>query len=228
MKVKLIGCTQLQYDVEGENVLIDMLYGQSDDELMVNNSEQDAIIEYAARVCYNSTDKMFHNPTFIQARLEHKHGDIAEHVNYVFMIEDISVACLGQMVRHGLMSHSVSSTRYVDQFANSAIVPSTISDHVNNELYELYLQHIGNSYELYGKLRQAGIPKEDARYVLPVANSTKLIVSGNALMWRNFIAQRSHQAAQWEIRAVSNAVLETLYYISPKTFSDLYNQFISK
>jgi len=121
------------------------------------------------------------------------------------------------------MGLSVESQRYVDQKHHSYIVPDSI---VNKgpKYVEIYVAHVDEAFALYELLTTAGISREDARYILPECNYTKFVLSGNFRMWRNFIRQRSHKAAQWEIRHLSDAVLGQLYSLAPQTFQDLMSK----
>lgn len=186
--------------------------------------DSDAIVEYAARVCYNSDDRIFEKPTFVQDVIQRGHLDVAEHAHFVFEIDGISVACLGQLVRHGLMSHSVQSSRYVDQSNTEFVVPDSIAA-LGDEVVAKYLMDCRAQLDLYKELRELGVTKGDARYVLPTSMDTRLIVSGNASMWRNFLWQRCDKAAQTEIRQVAIEVLKQLYRVAPKIFEDIYNKY---
>lgn len=216
MKVTLIAKTQIEF--EFINKISDHYH-----KAKRLTSPTDSLVEYSARKCYNSTDKMFERDNFVQSVLKSGHLSVAEHVHFVFEVEDISVACLGQLVRHGLMSHSVQSTRFVDQSDVEFVIPESIANH---DFAEAYIKHCDSSLALYKLMRDFGVTKGDARYCLPTGMETSLIVSGNASMWRNFISQRCDKAAQTEIRMLANEILRQLYKQSPNIFEDLYKKFI--
>lgn len=217
MKVTLIAKTQIEFD------FIDKISDQYRKASKMT-SPTDSLVEYSARKCYNSTNKMFEKADFVQSILKSGHLSIAEHVHFVFEVENISVACLGQLVRHGLMSHSVQSTRFVDQSDVEFVIPESIANH---DFSEAYIKHCDSSLALYKLMRDFGVTKGDARYCLPTGMETSLIVSGNASMWRNFINQRCDKSAQIEIRLLANEILQKLYKESPKLFEDLYKKFIA-
>lgn len=216
MIVTLIAKTQIEFD------FIDKISNHYHKAKRLT-SPTDSLVEYSARKCYDSTDKMFEKDSFVQSVLKSGHLSVAEHVHFVFEVENISVACLGQLVRHGLMSHSVQSTRFVDQSSVEFVIPESIE---LSGLQEVYLKHCDESVELYKLMRNSGVTKGDARYCLPTGMETSLIVSGNASMWRNFISQRCDKAAQTEIRMLANEILRQLYKQSPNIFEDLYKKFI--
>jgi thymidylate synthase (FAD) len=72
----------------------------------------------------------------------------------------------------------------------------------------------------YNELRELGVSKEDARYVLPAGVTTELNVSGNFQAWRDFLKLRTHNAAQEEIREVAKQIGYQLYRIAPNIFSE--------
>jgi len=76
-----------------------------------------------------------------------------------------------------------------------------------DEEWELAFKiHNQQCLDLYTKLIREGVRKEDARFVLPEATHTELIVTGNLQAWLDFIKLRSNPAAQWEIREVAKQI----------------------
>lgn len=73
----------------------------------------------------------------------------------------------------------------------------------------------------YGQLRRLGIRKEDARFLLPNAAETRIVTTMNFAAWSHFLWLRAvDKAAQWEIRAMGQQVLEQLYQIAPGVFEE--------
>ena len=200
--------------------------------LLAQGSEEFAshLIEFAGRVCYRSTDKQGRAPGFIAARIHEGHEDIIEHCSATFLIEGISRAASHQLVRHRLASYSQESQRYTDlsrikQTEEEVIVtPPAIA--ANPEAHARFTKAMQDLEEAYRELRELGIRKEDSRFLLPNASTTRLIVSMNFRAWRHFLWLRCDKAAQWEIRAVAYEVLRDLHKLSPAVFQDVYDTFI--
>jgi len=143
------------------------------------------------------------------------------HGSATFLFEGISRACTHQLVRHRLASFSQESQRYVDLSKGewSAIVPPAVAEHPGakarlDEAWD-YLQNT------YRELREMGIRKEDARFLLPNAAETRIVTTMNFAAWSHFLWLRAvDKAAQWEIRAMGQRVLEMLHAIAPDVFAE--------
>lgn len=139
-----------------------------------------------------------------------------EHNHATVLLDGVSRSLTHQLVRHRFASISQRSQRYVDQ--NKAgwqyVTPPSIAN--NQEANEVYDACMGTISWTYRKLRDMGVRKEDARFVLPNADTTKLVVSMTFEGWRHFIWLRALDvAAQWEIRAVAQEILVILNEIAP-------------
>ena len=151
------------------------------------------------------------------------------HGAATFFFEGISRACTHQLVRHRLASFSQESQRYVslDKGDWSVVVPPAIAGKEEaqarlNEAWE-YLQR------LYQELRQMGIRKEDARFLLPNATATRIVTSMNFAAWSHFFWLRAvDKAAQWEIRRLGQLALEMLYGIAPAVFQEHWDVYQEK
>lgn len=151
------------------------------------------------------------------------------HGSATFLFEGISRACTHQLVRHRLASFSQESQRYVDLSKGEwrAIVPPAVAAHPEAEarLAEAwdYLQ------ETYRDLREMGIRKEDARFLLPNAAETRIVTTMNFAAWSHFLWLRAvDKAAQWEIRAMGQRVLEMLYTVAPDVFAEHWRVYQEK
>ena len=151
------------------------------------------------------------------------------HGAATFFFEGISRACTHQLVRHRLASFSQESQRYValDKGGWNAVVPPAIqgNEEAQAKLSEAwdYLQQI------YLELRQMGIRKEDARFLLPNATETRIVTSMNYAAWSHFLWLRAvDKAAQWEIRRLGQLVLEMLYSIAPAVFQEHWDVYQEK
>ncbi len=101
------------------------------------------------------------------------------------------------------------------------VIPWTIDE--NNIAKRIYQDAVLYSFKAYKRMRELGIPKEDARYALPIGTQTTIVMTCNFREWRHFIKLRTTKHAQWEIRGIANAVLEILCNQAPVVFEDLVN-----
>jgi len=127
-----------------------------------------------------------------------------------FLIENISRACSHQLVRHRLCSFSQESQRYVslDKGGWKAVVPPAIAE--NDEAKVILEESWRYLEEAYRKLMVMGIRKEDARFLLPNATETRMVMTIPYATLRHFLELRLHKSAQWEIRKVANAIRQLL------------------
>lgn len=179
----------------------------------------EALIEYAGRVCYRSEPKG--NPRgFVRRRVREGHESIIEHACATFEISGISRACSHQLVRHRIASYSQESQRYVEMRAPEYVVPPDVA--ADPEAAAALAEFMKTVSDAYARLRERGVQKEDARFVLPNAAATRIVVTMNFRSWRHVIRERGlNPAAQWEIRELANRVLDVLNGIAPAVFGDL-------
>jgi len=141
------------------------------------------------------------------------HHSALEHASFTFAVDGISRACSHQLVRHRLASYNQQSQRYVrfgedDDF----IIPPKIDE--VPEAREVFLRAMGQAREAYERLVQLGMEQghgketvqEDARFVLPNAAETKIVVTMNARELRHFFRVRCCRRAQWEINRLAWAM----------------------
>jgi len=130
-------------------------------------------------------------------------------------------------IANGLVVHnSQESQRYCDTGEWVPVIPKTILEHSNPDLLPRYVQFMSEAKRQYSWFRQQGIPKEDARFVLPNATPTTLIMTANLREWRHIINLRANKAAQWEIRDVVLQILGLLADIYPVVFEDLKEKYL--
>jgi thymidylate synthase (FAD) len=188
-------------------------------ELLAITPEPERIIEIAARTCYQSNDRMKPETLgeLLPKLIAMGHESPFEHAYATFRLSGVSRAMTHQLVRHRLMAVSQKSQRYVSE-ANFEWVrpPSVSADRVAE--YDSDMAAIG---ALYAKWKAAGLKNEDARFVLPNACTTELIVSANFREWRHIFQVRCHPRAQWEIREVCRAMLRALSPHAPHVFADV-------
>ncbi len=176
------------------------------------------LLEHAGRICYRSEGRG-EPGEFIQARVREGHESIIEHASASFEISGISRACSHQLVRHRLASYSQESQRYVDMSDPAWTLPPDVL--VSDEamaVWEGFAQDVKDAYQA---LRELGMRKEDARFVLPNAAATRIIVTMNFRELLHFFRIRISRAAQWEIRDVGVRMLELVCPHAPSVFGDL-------
>ena len=129
--------------------------------------------------------------------LESGHLSPFEHANFTFVIEGISRVTSHQLVRHRIASYTQQSQRYVNVKGHSYVTPPTVLS--RPEFLIKYQQAIESAHKLYCDMVEAGIPYEDARYILPQAVETQLVMTMNARELLHACSLRLCLRAQWEI-----------------------------
>ena len=186
------------------------------------NGTPEELLEHAGRVCYRS-EKRGEAGRFLQARIREGHESIIEHASLTYEISGISRVCSHQLVRHRIASYSQESQRYVDLSNPELVVPPSIAG--NLTAMEIWDDLTGRMREAYRDLRELAVRKEDARFLLPNATATRVVVTMNFRELRHFFRIRCDRAAQWEIRALAKEMLKLAYQVAPSVFQDLYAEF---
>lgn len=156
-------------------------------------------------------------------------ASLLHHGSATFLFEGISRTCTHQLVRHRLASFSQESQRYVDLTKGGwkAIVPDAVA--ANSEAMQELDEFWRMAEAKYARLRELGIRKEDARFLLPNAAETRIVTTMNFAAWSHFLWLRAvDKAAQWEIRAMGQWVLKMLYAIAPTVFQDHWTVYQEK
>jgi thymidylate synthase (FAD) len=147
------------------------------------------------------------------------HYSIIEHAYFTFSIEEVSRAMTHQLVRHRMASYIEQSQRYVKyDDLKQFIVPKTIAE--NKEAKKIYEDTLTQVSETYRKLLNLGVSKEDARFILPNAAKTNILVTMNARGLRHFFNLRCCARAQWEIREVAIDMLKQVKHVAPGLFQN--------
>lgn len=148
-----------------------------------------------------------------------------KHGAATFLIEGISRTCSHQIVRHRLASFSQESQRYVslEKGGWQAIIPPDIQ---GNEPAAQTMQELWRDLqEAYAALRHTGIRKEDARFLLPNAAETRLVMTMPYRPLRHFFWLRIDKASQWEIQQVARDMLRLVYPLAPQVFQDIWDAY---
>jgi thymidylate synthase (FAD) len=149
------------------------------------------------------------------------HESVLEHASATFLVEGISRACLAQLTRHRLASFTVESQRYVNPLGGDQWVAVEVPRTLDANAYGIFLESVLSAQQAYSQLIRMGVPIEDARYVLPQAMPTRLVVTANFREWRHIISLRTAPEAQWEIRELARWIQEILVKEAPSVFEDL-------
>ena len=188
--------------------------------LLAITPDAEKLIEEAGRTCYLSLSKMTDDSerNFIRNAIKRGHHSILEHATASFRILGASRAFTHQLVRHRIASFSQQSQRYVDESEFNYIVPPEINN--NQEALDIFREFLENSRQTYNRLRELGIKKENARFILPNALESQIVFSANFREFRSVFNLRLDRAAQWEIRRVCLEMLLTLQEYAPSVFGD--------
>lgn len=197
--------------------------------------DPEEIIAQAAKLCYSpsSVDELKNqikskdHAGFIEKLIDMRHLSPIEHVTFTFGVEGISRACSHQIVRHRLASYSQQSQRYVGQQGKEKggfhfIIPSSIEKIGKREWFIEKMKVIQEWYdELVDAFETNGESAfEDARFLLPNATETKIIITMNARELLHFFRVRCCNRAQWEIRAMATEMLRLVKQVSPHIFKE--------
>lgn len=193
---------------------------------LAQDGTPEALIEHAGRVCYRGKNRGISpgqiediRARFIRNRVKEGHESIVEHASATFDISGISRATSHQLVRHRVASYSQESQRYVDMFDTRFVVPPDIAAKTNAaSAWNSAIEVIGYSYRC---LRALGIKKQDARFLLPTAAATRIVVTMNFRELLHVFRIRISPAAQWEIRAMCVEMLRLIEPRAPNVFGPL-------
>lgn len=218
--------------------------------LIAHTPEPEKTIATAAKLCYSSSDigslrdglTDEKAESFIEMLASIGHESPMEHVSFTFGIEGISRACSHQLVRHRIASYSQKSQRYVNESGFEFITPPAIeNDSAAKAEFDAQMQNILESYNKIADIltkshtaefveqgmseadalkKAKKMAYEDARFVLPNACETKIVVTMNVRSLFNFFKHRCCNRAQWEIKAVADEMLRLCSEVAPHIFKN--------
>lgn len=196
-------------------------------ELLYHTPDPERAIATAARLCYAPVGAAELMETMPEERVKSVlttimasgHFSTLEHASYTFAVDGVSRALTHQLVRHRIASFNQQSQRYV-KFTKGInyITPDSIADDPQHKA--AYDEAIAGVIEAYEKLLAAGVPAEDARYLLPNAAETKIVITMNVRELLHFFELRCCNRAQWEIRAMAHEMLRLAKPTAPFIFMD--------
>ena len=194
-----------------------------------------ALIYVACRQCYSEkfSGDVFSDATvdlkkqeeFVKNIVASGHLSPLEHVKFSFAIQGVSRALTHQLVRHRLASYSQQSQRYVKEKDFDYIIPPSIERNpAAKDEFEKLMITIQQSYTkliiLLGQDKLSGeIANQDARFALPQAAETKIVVTMNCRELLHFFEHRCCSRAQWEIRQLANQMLAICVEKLPAVFT---------
>jgi len=185
--------------------------------------------------------------TLIHHLLAHGHFGPFEHPSVTVAIKGVSRSCMAQITRHRHVSFDVQSMRYVafDDVDPAAVregemvvIPPSAedpdwvgrnqqtTDYDEEDVAqreEIFKDTIENAVESYQELLELGMPPEDARFVLPIGTKVNIVMSMNARMLMHVADMRAAADAQWEVREMTEGILDIAEDWCPITF-EYYNQ----
>ena len=217
-------------------------------ELITYTPDADKLVAAAAKLCYAKSDidtlldglTPEKTESFLSLLSSLGHESPVEHASFTFGIEGVSRALLAQLTRHRIASFSVQSQRYVAKSNFSYITPPEIEAIPEAKAeFEAAMaedaKHYENLREILKKNHKARLisegksekdaekaaeklANEDARFVLPNACDTRIIMTMNVRSLYNFFSLRCCNRAQWEIRELATKMLALVKKAAPLLF----------
>ncbi len=198
-----------------------------DVQLLYHTPDPERSIAAAARLCYAPVGAAELLETMsdeavrrvLKTIITSGHTSALEHASYTFAIDGVSRAMTHQLVRHRLASYNQQSQRYVSYAEDpSFIVPPDVA--ADPERRQAFLSACADAFMAYRAMIESGVAPEDARYLLPNAMETKIVVTMNIRELLHFFELRCCKRAQWEIREVALRMLDLAEPTAPYIFVD--------
>jgi len=195
--------------------------------LLSHTPDPERAVAVAARLCYapvgaaelmeQMSDEAIRK--VLRVIMTSGHFSALEHASYTFAIDGVSRAMTHQLVRHRLASYNQQSQRYVSYAEEPCfIVPPGIAE--DSEARERFDRATSAAFAAYREMIESGVAPEDARYLLPNAMETKIVVTMNMRELLHFFELRCCKRSQWEIRAAALHMLALVEPTAPYVFFD--------
>ena len=181
--------------------------------------------DFAGKIFADGLKDVAKQEEFVRQVVSSGHESPLEHVKFTFAIEGVSRALTHQLVRHRIASYSQQSQRYVKETTFDYIIPPSVeSDEEMKKEYVGIMHRIQDSYnnllKLFEKKGKKGeVANQDARFVLPQATETKIVVTMNCRELKHFFEERCCTRAQWEIRMLAEEMLNICKRELPAVFN---------
>ena len=186
------------------------------------------LIYTACRTCYSELEPqdIFERATsgrvadekqqdLVRRVIDSGHGSTIEHIVFTFAISGVTRTLSHQLVRHRAgLAFDQQSQRYVKYKEPSYMVPGSVSD-AEDEVRQRFEGQMAGSLEFYEDMLEAGIPGEDARFVMPNATRTNLVMTTNLRALIHMSGLRLCVMAQWEIRRLFQLIRHEIFRVSP-------------
>ncbi|QSX06359.1 FAD-dependent thymidylate synthase [Sedimentibacter sp. zth1] len=218
--------------------------------LVSYTQDPEKLVAASAKLCYSQFggDEIMEDLTdeniekFLNILMSYGHQSPIEHISFSFAIEGVSRTLTHQLVRHRIASYSQKSQRYVTEGQFQYIVPPAIQ--TDEKAKKIFIEAMENDQKSYDKIANILKDKyikeyinegfsekkakstaekraiEDARYVLPNACETKIMVTMNARTLLHFFNVRCCNRAQWEIRDMAEKMLIEVKKVAPNIFKN--------
>ena len=200
--------------------------------LMRHTLSPEEVVALGARLCYSKArvDDLLERveakdqTDFVHKIMSMGHDSVLEHASFTFGIEGVSRTLLAQITRHRVASFSVQSQRYVSYESGFGyIVPPKI-EALGEDAVAEFEQQMATIHQWYTdwqqKLGTGEGGNEDARFVLPGACETRMMVTMNVRELRHFFSLRMCSRAQWEIRALAAEMHRLCMEVAPTLFEN--------
>ena len=193
-------------------------------ELIAHTTEPARVVAAAAKLCYSpaTASGLFEGldagkvRDFLGKLRAVGHLSPFEHASFTFAIDGVSRVMTHQLVRHRIASYSQQSQRYVTMGSPRTVMPPEVA--ANPEAREIFERTAAEAHAAYEKIAALGVPKEDARFILPHGWETSLVMTMNARELYHFFAIRICRRAQWEIRRVAARMFALVREAAPELF----------
>lgn len=176
----------------------------------------------SARTCYSNIPPEDLNLTkeesikLLKRVIKSGHHSVLEHASFTFSVSGVSRALTHQLVRHRIASYSQSSQRYVKLDKPDYVYP--FNDEEDSSIQSIYVDAMNHAWKAYNELLKLGVSEEDARYVLPNACTTNIVVTMNARELLHFFSLRMCNKAQWEIQELAFEMYKLCNEVVPEIF----------
>ena len=187
--------------------------------LLYITPEYAKIMSYAVQTSTRTRGEHVDYEEFIRKTVKGGRLSLGRHCMASFEVM-CSRACSHQLVRHTHLNYTQESQRYVNMKDFTYLVPMSIYNSSEESLM-LYMEIMQKIEQAYSELVDAGVPQEDARYVLPNATLTRLVISGNFQAWWDFLKLSTSKKAQWEIRNIAEEIKKIFIEKAPAYFDVL-------